>query len=238
MPRADDWPAYFEAMADKPPRETLVFALDRFDVQFGHGATGPTEAIGGDGVGASAGARPVCPCHPDAVGVALDLGCGEGRDTVELLRRRWCVLAIDSHPEAIARLTARAARERPESAHLLRTGIETFEELPMPAAMFDLVNASFAIPHVSPTQFAGLWARIAASIRIGGRFCGQFFGERDEWASTPDGVTRTFHTRAEVDEMLAGFEVELLDEVERPGKDAFGQPKRWHVFHVVATKRG
>jgi hypothetical protein len=37
--------------------------------------------------------------------------------------------------------------------------------------------------------------------------------------------------------MLAALEVEMLDEVERDGKNAFGEPKYWHVFHVVARKR-
>jgi tellurite methyltransferase len=29
-------------------------------------------------------------------GFAVDLGCGDGRDTIELLRRGWRVLAIDA----------------------------------------------------------------------------------------------------------------------------------------------
>jgi hypothetical protein len=37
--------------------------------------------------------------------------------------------------------------------------------------------------------------------------------------------------------MLGGFEVEMLDEVERMGKTAMGKPKYWHVFHVVGRKR-
>jgi len=45
----------------------------------------------------------------DAPGVAADLGCGTGRDTVELLRRGWQVVAIDSEEEAIRRLRATTA---------------------------------------------------------------------------------------------------------------------------------
>ena len=40
----------------------------------------------------------------DKPGVAIDLGCGEGRDTVEILRQNWAVLAIDQNPDAIASL--------------------------------------------------------------------------------------------------------------------------------------
>ena len=42
-----------------------------------------------------------------APGLAVDLGCGTGRDTVELLRRGWHVVAIDSEEEAISRLHAK-----------------------------------------------------------------------------------------------------------------------------------
>ena len=44
----------------------------------------------------------------------------------------------------------------------------------------------------------------------------------------------TFHTRAEVDWLLAGLDVELLDEVEEDGKTAIGDPKHWHTYDVVA----
>ncbi len=40
-------------------------------------------------------------------GVAIDLGCGEGRDTVEISRQNWAVLAIDQNPDAIASLRNR-----------------------------------------------------------------------------------------------------------------------------------
>ena len=43
-----------------------------------------------------------------STGLAVDLGCGTGRDTAELLRRGWSVLAIDSGEEGIARLKRRA----------------------------------------------------------------------------------------------------------------------------------
>ncbi|MGD9690927.1 MAG: class I SAM-dependent methyltransferase [Phycisphaerales bacterium] len=231
------WRAYFEAIADHPPRETLLHALALFDRE-GRRAPEPTPgAAPVPGVSVGAHIPGSCPCHPAAAGVALDLACGEGRDTLELLRRRWCVLAIDSHPEALARLS----RVVPEDlSAYLRTGVETMEDLPLPPDMFDLVNASMALPHCPAASFPGLWERLGASIRPGGRFAGQLFGPRDTWASSPDpGVSRIFHSRGEVESLLAraNLEAEMFDEVERDGRDAFGRAKRWHVYHLVARKK-
>lgn len=197
-----DWPKYFDVVAGKPPRETLVAALDAFERE---------------GV-ADAGRAPL----------AVDLGAGEGRDTAELLRRGWRVLAIDGHPDAIRRLRERDLphRERLEIVHA------PFEGLELPPAL--LMNASFSLPFCPPEHFDALWGRIVEAIEPGGRFAGQLFGDRDDWATLED---RSHQSRAEVERLLEGLEVEMLREEEDDGKDALENPKHWHRFDIVALKR-
>ena len=162
-----------------------------------------------------------------APGLAVDLGAGTGRDTAELLRRGWEVVAIDRETEAIERLHRLAG---PDSERL-RAFVGRFELAEWPDC--DLVNASFSLPFSPPGSFDGLWRRIVDSLRPGGRFCGQLFGERDEWAGS--GIV--VHTRAELDELLTPFEVESLEEFDGEGGTVIGRRKHWHVFHVVARKR-
>jgi tellurite methyltransferase len=211
-----DWPAYFNAVEGLPPRDTLLAALVRFDAE-----TSPERQRGVD---------------PP---LAIDLGCGQGRDTFELLRRGWRILAIDNHSEGLARLNAKVTSSHPTSDIPHPTSLQTlladFTTIPLPPCT--LVNASFSIPHCDPAAFPAMWSRIVASIQPGGRFAGQLFGVRDEWAAKPDGITRTYHSREQVESLLAPFTIELLDEVERPGKTALGEPKYWHVFHIVARKK-
>jgi SAM-dependent methyltransferase len=163
-------------------------------------------------------------------GLAVDLACGEGRDTLELLRRGWRVIAIDPEGSAFELLRQRVAA--PDAARLLATQA-TFQTSRWPDGV-DLVNCSFSLPFCEPPDFPGLWARIATSLRTGGRFAGQFFGDRDSWASLPD---RSHHTRGEVLGLLQAFDIEMLQEEERESDDARGVAKHWHVFHVVARKR-
>jgi membrane dipeptidase len=161
-----------------------------------------------------------------APGFALDLGAGTGRDTLELLRRGWRVLAIDREREAIERLRELAG----DGAGRLETRVARFEDASWPRC--DLVNASFALPFCPPGDFSALWQRIVDTLRPGGRFCGQLLGEHDEWAG---GLVS--HTRVEVERLLAPFEVERLQEVEEDGSTVLRAVKHWHLFHVVARKR-
>ncbi|HUK94268.1 MAG TPA: class I SAM-dependent methyltransferase [Gaiellaceae bacterium] len=200
MGKSDDWAEYYDVAGKGEPRETLLLALELFDSE------------------------------PDPVGgrFAIDLGCGEGRDTVELLRRGWRVLAIDGEPEAIGRLRARPGLAENDR---LETAISPFEELDWRAAA--LVSSSYALPFCPPGAFPAVWERLVASIVPGGRFCGQLFGDRDEWASDP---ALSVHSRAEAESLLEPFELERFDEVEEDGSTAVGDPKHWHLFHVVARK--
>lgn len=163
----------------------------------------------------------------DEPGVAVDLGCGAGRDTLALLRAGWTVHAIDGEREAIERLLAVAGTN--DRLHVL---VSPYAEATWPEC--DLLNSSFALPFCHPDDFPAVWERVVGSLGPGGRFAGQLFGERDGWSGN-DGMT--FQTRAEAEALFDGFELERFDEYEEDGHTAVGAPKHWHLFHVVARKR-
>jgi len=159
---------------------------------------------------------------------AIDLGCGSGRDTFELLRRGWKVLAIDNQPTAMRWIRANV---RTKYRSQLRTRVASFEKTSLPKC--DLVNASRSLPFCRPEHFGFLWHKIVASIRPTGRFSGHFFGINDEWSSLSD---MTFHSRRQVKFLLRHFKIESFHEKEWEGKTSSGRKKHWHVFSVVARK--
>lgn len=161
-----------------------------------------------------------------APGHAVDLGCGTGRDTFELLNRGWHVVAIDSEAEAIRRLRAATGDDA-----RLATQVASFEDAALPLS--DLANASWSLPFCRPEIFGVVWDRIVDALPSGGRFSGQLFGDRDEWSIETD---MTFHTRAQAEALFTGFDRERFDEVEEDGQTVLKNPKHWHVFHVVARK--
>ena len=196
-----DWILYYQATKGRPPRETLLSALAQFDAE-----------------PASENRR-----------FAVDLGCGDGRDTVELLRQGWRVLAIDGDKNAIARLRKRSGVNRT----FLETRVQRFEALTLPPAV-DLINASFCLQFCPSEHFPNLWEEIVASLRSGGRFCGQLFGDRDSGIVHPN---ISYHTREQVEQLLQPFEIEFFEEEEHPGKTALGEEKYWHLFQIVARKQ-
>jgi SAM-dependent methyltransferase len=201
LPQDAGWTKYYAATEGRPPRPTLLLALELF------------------------AAEGIC-------GRAADLGCGDGRDAIELLRRGWSVSAIDAEPVALERLRTR--RDLPPSAKLdLQCG--RFEAADWGRA--DLVNSSFALPFCPPEAFPALWRKIDMSIVPGGRFAGQLCGPRDSWAERGlDGRALTILDEAAAHRLFAGYAIELFDEEQSDAVTPRGEAKHWHIFHIVARK--
>jgi tellurite methyltransferase len=201
-PRASGWVKYYTATEGRPPRPTLLAALDRF---------------------AAEGIR----------GTAADLGCGDGRDAIELLRRGWRVIGIDFEPVALERLRARP--DLPPAAQLDLHGVP-FQEADWGKVEF--VNSSFALPFGPPAACPALWRKIDASIVTGGRFAGQLCGPRDSWAERGmDNRPITFQDEAAARALFANYTIELFEIEETDSVTPRGEMKHWHLFHIVARKR-
>ena len=182
------------------------------------------------------GARPILAravsCFTEIAGAAprraVDLGCGDGTETLSLLQQGWNVLAIDKEPEAIALLERRV---RLEHRALLETRITALEELDLPPA--DLILACFSLPFCRPGAFPAAWKSICDSLTPDGVFAGHLFGDKDSWATSQD---MTFHTRDAVQGLFGSFDIIGLREEQEDGQ-AFSGPKHWHLFYIIARKK-
>ena len=165
----------------------------------------------------------------DRRGLAVDLGCGQGWDTSELLRRGWDVVAIDGQEEGIRRLGRRVPDDQ---ATRLQTVVSPMEDVTVPTA--DLVYASYSLPYCRTSVFPRLWDDIRAAIRPGGRFAGQLFGDRDTWASSEPEMS--FFTIDRARALFDGMEIESFSEEELEDDGWGTEIKNWHVFHVIARR--
>lgn len=123
-----------------------------------------------------------------APGVALDLGCGSGRDAVYLALHDWRVTAVDRAAGALQKARALAAHEG-VSVNWLQVDVRRPETLPV--AHYDLiVMMRFYQPHLFP------W--IATHLKSGGKVM--------VWAFHPDAEKpHKAHLKATPEQIAAQF---------------------------------
>lgn len=151
-------------------------------------------------------------------GRALDLGCGEGGDTVWLATHGWQVTAVDIAPTALAR-TARHAAEAGVADRV--TTQQHDLTAAFPAGAFDLVSAQYLhTPFDLPR--ARVLRRAAHALTPGGLLLIVDHGSVRPWAWNPDPDTH-FPSPEDIYDGLAldpaGWTPERLD---RPRREATG----------------
>lgn len=204
-----DWAAYYAKTQSRPPRETVLRALDAFD----------REAL------------------PVDRRIAIDLGCGGGRDIPALLDRGWRVTAIDREAHAEEGIRGRPEIGPDALARIeFRLGDFTADEFVLPSAT--LVTSSFALFNCPLARFPVIWQKIRDALPPGGRFAGHLLGPKDSWAQ-PGGRFRdlTYLSRGDIDRLLAPFDIDWLWEEEDDSVTPRGESKHWHIWHIVAKKR-
>lgn len=157
-------------------------------------------------------------------GCALDVGCGEGADTVWLAGRGWRVDAVDISPVALDRAAEHAARVLSEGA-AARISWQEHDVLTWvpDAASYDLVSAQFL--HLPREVLEQVHRRLAAAVAPGGRLL--VVGHHPDDAHGPSGWDAWRPTAREALAALApdpdGWEVLVEDAPTREHTGADGE---------------
>ena len=192
-----DWAAYYRHSLGREPRPLFVKGMAALD---------------------AAGVAP---------GQAVEIGFGDGTETLALLDAGWRVIAVDQAHQAEEVLRPRV----PAGAEgRLEVRIASAADLELPP--FDLLYAGFALSFLTPDEFHRFWADVRAVLRPGGYVVVNVFGVRDTWAGD---AFMSFVDRDTVDRMAAGLEVIAIDEEDADGSSFVGD-KHWHVFDIVARR--
>jgi len=156
------------------------------------------------------------------IGKVIDIGGGALRDTKYLLQKGFDVTVIDKSP-----LLVKEAQEiKNERLHLFVTSFEDFQ---FPVDEYVLASAMYSLPFCEPAHFSRVITNIKASLKKGGIFCGQMFGDHDQWSKT---VEMTYITADKAMEYLADMEIISFREQETEE----GRTKHWHIFDFIARK--
>ena len=97
-------------------------------------------------------------------GEVLELACGPGTWTPQLLRHAATVTALDASPEMLALARDRVVRDL-ERVRFVQADLFSWR----PDRRYDAVFMGFWISHVPPERFADFWACVADALVPGGR---------------------------------------------------------------------
>jgi SAM-dependent methyltransferase len=162
-----------------------------------------------------------------APGQAIEIGFGDGRETLALLEAGWRVLTIDPAPAAAEVLQSQVPAH--VAGHLEIRSVPA-EDVDLPP--FDLLYAGYSLPFLGADAFDRFWDAVRDRLRPGGTLVVNFFGPRDSWAGR-EGMR--FIDVDAVRRLVDGLELLALDEEDQDGNSFFG-PKHWHVFDVIARR--
>ena len=196
-PPGSDWAAYYRSTIGREPRPLFVKGMTAVE---------------------AAGVAP---------GQAIEIGFGDGRETLALLEAGWNVLAIDPAPAAADVLQSQVPAH---VAGRLEIRSVPAEDADLPP--FDLLYAGYALPFLGADAFDRFWNAARDRLRPGGILVVNFFGPRNSWAGR-EGMQ--FIDGDAVRRLVDGLELLALDEEDQDGNSFLG-PKHWHVFDVIARR--
>jgi SAM-dependent methyltransferase len=162
-----------------------------------------------------------------APGQAIEIGFGDGRETLALLEAGWRVLAIDPAPAAAEVLQSQVSADVAD-----RLEIRSVPAEDAALVSFDLLYAGYSLPFLGADAFGRFWNAARDRLRPGGILVVNFFGPRDSWAGR-EGMR--FIDVDAVRRLVDGLELLALDEEDQDGNSFLG-PKHWHVFDVIARR--
>lgn len=155
-------------------------------------------------------------------GLALDLGCGNLRDSRHLLVRGFKVIGVDK--KRPAKIVAH------KDFKFIKKDIEKYT---IDNNKYDLINAQFTLPFIKDD--VGLIKRVNKGLKNKGLFTGQIFGLQDEW-NTKNNTKIHFYSKEDALKLLKGFKIIYFKEFKGVFNTMDGEEKYWNYFDFIVQK--
>ena len=164
--------------------------------------------------------------------IAVDCGCGTGRDTLYLLEKGYLVYAFDKNIQSLEKL---AQHPLAASSPKLDVKLSTFDEYPFPKA--HLINASACLFYSSRNEFTILWRNINETLLNNGIFCGHFLGSDEINDNNSEQTKILTHNKNELEQLLAPFYIVSWKEKRERSAQLTGNQHYWQVHTIIAMKK-
>jgi SAM-dependent methyltransferase len=171
-------------------------------------------------------------------GSALDVGAGEGADTIWLAEQGWTVTGIEISGVALERARKEAA-ERPAAVAERITWLHAdLAEWEPPVDAYDLVSIHFM--HLLPAERTPMYRRLAASVTPGGVLLvvGHHPSDLETTARRPPDPDLLFTADALAEDLGEGWTILAQDARPRTAVDPEGETITIHDAVLVARRSG
>jgi trans-aconitate methyltransferase len=158
---------------------------------------------------------------------ALDIGCGTGADTKEMVKRGIKVTAIDVNKEVKNYFTAEDLR----NINLLITPIEKFN-----FKKYDLIFAKSSLIFLQKKTFIEVLLKIKSALNTNGIFAARLWGVKDSYNVKGKRQKFSFVEKQELLNYFKGFKLLAYAEEEKDRVSAGGDLKHFHFINIILEK--
>lgn len=158
---------------------------------------------------------------------AVDLGCGDGTEALDLLSRGLIVHAVDQEVTSIQFVKSQSNRNPQLYTH--HSSLENWQEWPKT----DFLFAYHSLPFVAHDRFREVIKQALESVNKEGIFSASFFGPSDDWVKTGRlaGISAD-----DIKTKLIDFEILHFEEIRKKGPTALQGDKFWDITEVIARR--
>ncbi|GEM_PF-697788 len=165
-------------------------------------------------------------------GTALDLGCGEGNDTLALAELGYSVDAVDVKTEALA-----AKLHENSGGWNITLYEQSVADFPFGSNRYDIIIASNVLSFLENKEYSiKIIHRMADSMAVGGYMYFTLFGPKDEWVKNSK---MSFFTYEEANNLIDLLRLHCVyrSTEEGLGKMMNGNIKYWHIHRFLLEKQ-
>jgi tellurite methyltransferase len=175
--------------------------------------------------------------HPDSKGTALDLGCGEGRDSIFLARHGFKVTSVDRSQAGIKKLAAIAR----EHGLPIVTVVEDVAAHRIEPSAYDMICLVTILDHLSRQDSARVSRRVCEGLKAGGVVFAEVFTTKDpgfaggkDASETAEFVCNYFEPGG-LRALFSSLQIEFYEEKDEMDT-SHGPPHRHNVAVLIARR--
>lgn len=169
---------------------------------------------------------------PDSAKNAIDIGAGSLRHSTYLAKHKIYVTAIDKDA-SIKKYYNRLSEDVKKYINPLNVNIKDY--IVNNQEQFDVVIAIHSLPFLGRIGMMNFLKHLPHLLNNQGIFIATFWGNKDDWSMSDTICTLK---KGELVSALGSFDILSTREKYFEGSTTSGKEKVWHIFDIVAQKKG